>query len=71
LGILFVKLAATIGLLLGILGITLAPVTTTLALAVYGIATGILGLIIGYDARTYKLPRDGRARKKVGKRWKK
>jgi len=50
-----VKFAAVVGLLLGILGVTLAPITTTLALAVYAIATGILGLIIGYDARTYKL----------------
>ncbi|SAI86764.1 MFS transporter [Saccharolobus solfataricus] len=54
-GYFWVKLAAVIGLLIGILGITYNPVSLTLGLAVYGILTGIVGLIIGYDTRTYKL----------------
>ncbi len=51
----FVKAAAVIGIIIGLSGVTLNPVTTTLGLSVYGIITGIIGLIIGYDTRTYKL----------------
>ncbi|MEM3329970.1 MAG: MFS transporter, partial [Saccharolobus sp.] len=54
-GYFWVKLAAVIGLVIGLSGVTYNPVTLTLGLAGYGILTGILGLIIGYDARTYKL----------------
>lgn len=54
-GYFWVKLAAVIGIVIGLSGVTYNPVTLTLGLAGYGILTGILGLIIGYDARTYKL----------------
>ncbi|ADX83528.1 MFS transporter [Sulfolobus islandicus] len=54
-GYFWVKLAAFIGLLIGIVGITYNPVSLTLGLAIYGVLTGIVGLIIGYDTRTYKL----------------
>lgn len=55
LGIFWVKLAAVLGLLIGLSGVKYNPVSLTLGLAAYGIATGIVGLIIGYDTRTYKL----------------
>lgn len=51
----WVKLAALIGLLIGLAGVKINPIGMTLGLAAYGIATGILGLFIGYDTRTYKL----------------
>lgn len=51
----WVKLAAVIGLLIGFSGVKINPVGMTLGLAAYGIATGILGLFIGYDTRKYKL----------------
>ncbi|AHC52057.1 MFS transporter [Sulfolobus acidocaldarius SUSAZ] len=51
----FVKLAATIGVVIGLVGVTLNPVLTTIALAIYGVLTGIIGLLIGYDTRTYKV----------------
>jgi len=54
-GYFWVKLAAFIGLLIGIVGITYNSVSLTLGLAIYGVLTGIVGLIIGYDTRTYKL----------------
>jgi len=31
------------------------PVNLTIGLGIYGILTGIIGLIVGYDTRTYKL----------------
>ncbi|WP_338599082.1 MFS transporter [Sulfolobus tengchongensis] len=54
-GYFWVKLAAFIGLLIGILGVSYSPVTLTLGLAIYGVLTGIIGWLIGYDTRTYKL----------------
>ncbi|BBD73405.1 MFS transporter [Sulfodiicoccus acidiphilus] len=54
-GYFWVKLAAFLGLLIGLLAVTLNPVLTTIGLAVYGVVTGLLGLAIGYDTRTYKV----------------
>jgi len=54
-GYFWVKLAAVLGLIIGLSGVKYNPVSLTLGLAAYGVATGILGLIIGYDTRTYKL----------------
>jgi len=54
-GYFFVKLATTIGLLIGIIGISYNPVNLTIGLGIYGILTGTIGLIVGYDTRTYKL----------------
>ncbi|NON61684.1 MFS transporter [Acidianus sp. RZ1] len=54
-GYFWVKLAAIIGIVIGISGISYSPVLLTIGLAIYAILTGIIGLIIGYDTRTYKL----------------
>ncbi len=50
----FVKLASSIGIVIGLVGLTYNPITLTLGLWIYAVITGIIGLIIGYDARTYK-----------------
>jgi Sugar (and other) transporter. len=64
-GYFWVKLAALLGLIIGLAGVTLNPVGTTVGLAIYGVLTGLVGMAIGYDTRKYRVVDEEEIERKV------